>query len=161
LAVTTRRAFTQALLLFDRVVDGLRNNPTIFDDEGISAVANARMRGFGRPLKERDTSLDEAIGIHIRRFRQLLFEQLRKLPRAFAAPENSSAFENDDVGRDVALDVLFETMLAREEQMVLEDLNRGADRRSCFMMSPCFTMSIMASRRFIYRKIRGMTAVSS
>jgi hypothetical protein len=83
------------------------------------------MLGFGRPLQERHASLYEAVRVHVRCIRQLLFEQPSKLPYPFAASENASPLKNDDVGRHVALDILLEVMLAGEAQMVLEDLRGG------------------------------------
>jgi hypothetical protein len=57
--------------------------------------------------------------------RQLLFEQASKLLGPFPASENASALKNDDVGRHVALDILFKAMLGGEAQMIFEDLRGG------------------------------------
>jgi hypothetical protein len=46
-----------ALLRFHGVVDGLRHDPPIFDNERVGAVAHTRMLGFGRPLQECHASL--------------------------------------------------------------------------------------------------------
>jgi hypothetical protein len=42
------------------------------------------------------------------------------------ASENASTFENNDVGRNVPLDVLLKAMLASEAQVVFEYFRRGA-----------------------------------
>ena len=80
--------------------------------ERVYAVAHTRMLASSRPLQKRNASLYEAICVHVGCFRQLLFQPPRKLLCAFAASENASTLENDDIGGHVALDVLLEMMFA-------------------------------------------------
>jgi hypothetical protein len=80
------------------------------------------MFGFGCPLQKGYASVSKAIRVHVRGFRQLLFEQASKLPYAFVASEDASTLQDDDIWRHVALDILFEAMFTGEPQMVLENL---------------------------------------
>jgi len=55
-------------------------------------------------------SLDQAIRVEVKYFRQFFFEQARKCNCSFTPLENSSALEDDDLGGDVAPDVFFKVM---------------------------------------------------
>src|SRR5215469_16085442 len=134
---------SKCLSRFHGVVNGLGHDPAIFDDERVGAVAHTRMLGFGCPFQEGDASFYQLIRVHVRCSRQLLFEQPCKLLCAFAASENASTLENDDVGGHVALDVLLEMMLAGETQMVLKDLGGGATSQFvclCHRLPPLSTI---------------------
>jgi hypothetical protein len=69
------------------------------------------MWGGGRngPLEERDPPGDQSVGVGVVSVKQLLLEQPGKFECALAAMEDAAAFEDHDVGRDVAGDVLVET----------------------------------------------------
>lgn len=94
-------------------MDGLRDDPAIFNHKRVSAVAHTRMLGLGRPLQKGEAP-NEAICVHVWCLSAILFEQTDQLLCACAAAEYTSTLEDDDFRRRIACEVLFESMLASQ-----------------------------------------------
>ena len=75
----------------DGVVNGLRDDPAVLDDEGVSTVPHARVRGLGLPLQEGDPAFYEAIGVHVGSVGELFGEQACEVVRAIPAVEDPPA----------------------------------------------------------------------
>jgi hypothetical protein len=107
-------------------VDGLRDDPAILNDERVSPVADASVIGFGRPFQERDPACNQSVGVGVWRVGKFLGQYPGEFAQSVVATEDAPALQDDAVGREVALDVLLELMLAGQAQVVLEDLLRRA-----------------------------------
>src|SRR5215208_4687064 len=103
---------TLVLFLLHRVVDRLSHDLAVLDQVGVSPIPYPDVVVLVDPLQECHPSLDRCVGVlEGAMLGQLLTEHVRQLPYTLMTAESSPVYEDHNILRCVAADILLEAAL--------------------------------------------------
>ena len=107
-----------------------RTDPSTLDQVGVGTVLDSgAVVRLGRPLEKAKLPLRHDRVIRPAGPRDLLVQELGLLPDTVAAAVDAVTRHQDDIVGEVAIEICFQIPLAREPEMIVEDLTGGSGAR--------------------------------